>query len=335
MAGAWSFGLDANWIAISLAGLACFHLGAWSSKFLREKRGALLIASEAFTFLILYLSFRAVAACALAQAALWLVVLNISAIIVGCGRARTPIYSLAVMIAGLSFVVHSFSQYGSWSAVRSLPLTPPEGAFGMLLVFISYPSILDWLLDRSKGASALFIAFITIAMMLHGFRADAALILLSTFLVLWKRRRNLSYAFILVLFALFLAVDLVRTNLSIPAYERPVFRLGTTYYYSKEILKRFFSLSPPQGPFWMISIPLHPSQSIGRGIFGKAHGITPTMPIGLLLDSGLVGMLLLSAFIGLLAGHSYRLYLEGRDLFSYPVIWPCLLYTSPSPRDRG
>ncbi len=330
IAGVPTFGFDAEWIIISLGGLLALHLGVEASGRIREGGSgerSLLLLGETITFLLLSVSFGGIAGHqAPLLALLWLITLNLSAILVKSGGRRFPLYSLTVYSAGILFTVHSFAQYGSWAAVRSLPLTPPEGAFGMFLIFISFPSILQWLVNGNRNIlSALFIALSITIMLLHGFRADAALIILSTFLILWRRYPRISYTFILSLLALFLLVDVIRTNLSIPVSERPIFRLSTTYYYSKEVLKWFSFLVPPQGPLWILSIPLHPSQSIGRGIFGKEYGITPTMFVGLSIASGIFGMLVLSAIIGLLAGYSYRLFLRERDMFSYAIIWPLLI----------
>ncbi len=324
--GALKFGMDANWIAVSFSGLLLFYIGARLAKIIHNEK-ALLLLGEFLTLLLLLISFKSISGIlAIPIALLWLVVLSIGGMIIGSKEKPTPYYSIALYSIGAVFVVHSFLQYGSWDVIRSLPLTPPEGAFGMFLIFITFPSILQWMISYlNKYSTIIFIIATTSLMLLHGFRADAALVLLSTFLIVWKKHPRISYIFLVTLISLFILVDVARSNLNVPAIERPVFRLSTTYYYSKEILKWFHSLLPAFNPFWLFSIPMHPSQSIGRGIYGKGYGITPTIFVELSMSSGLVGMFLLSLILGVLSGYSFILFIRGRDVFSYAIIWPILI----------
>ncbi len=324
--GALKFGLDANWVIISFSGLLSFYIGARMARIVYNEK-AMLLFGEFLTLLLLLISFKSIARILAAPIALlWLVVLNIGGIIVGSKEKSIPYYSTALYGIGAIFIIHSFLQYKSWDIIRSLPLTPPEGAFGMLLIFITFPSILQWLLYHMHRYSAtIFIAATTSLMLLHGFRADAALVLLSTFLVVWKRYPRISYLFLITLISLFILVDVARSNLNVPVIERPIFRLSTTYYYSKEILRWFLSFLPPSNPSWLFSIPMHPSQSIGRGIYGKEYGITPTIFVEFSISSGLLGMLLLSLVLGILSGYSFSLFIRSKDVFSYAIIWPILI----------
>ncbi len=324
ISGSLEFGLDLNWIAISFGGLLFFYIGTRIIKIFNDKK-IMLLFGEFLTLILLLVSFRSVAGIlAIPIAVLWLIVLSTGGIIIGSKKAPIPYYSIALYCIGSIFVIHSFLQYRSWDIIRSLPLTPPEGAFGMFLIFITFPSILQWLLSY-QYSSVTFIVITTLLMLLHGFRADAALILLSAFLVIWKKHSYISYTFLIALILLFMLVGITRNNLNVPILERPIFRLSTTYYYSKEVLKWFLSPLPSLDPFWLFSIPLHPSQSIGRGIYGKEYGITPTIFVELVVSSGLLGMFLISLVLGILSGYSFRLFLENRDIFSYAIIWPILI----------
>ncbi len=324
--GTLKFGLDTNWMIISFSGLLLFYIGTKLAEIIHSDRFMLLFAGF-LTLLLLSISFRGIAGMsAIPIALLWLIVLSMGGMVVGSKEKSIPYYSIILYGIGTVFIIHSFLQYGSWSIIRSLPLTPPEGALGMFLIFITFPSILQWVLSHARRYSTiLFIVTTTSLMLLHGFRADAALILLSTFLIVWKKYPRTSYLFLITLISLFILVDAARINLKIPVIERPIFRLSTTYYYSKEILKWFSSFLPQFDPFWLFSIPMHPSQSIGRGIYGKGYGITSTIFVELSISSGLVGMLLLSLILGILSGYSFILFIRGEDVFSYAVIWPILI----------
>ncbi len=325
ISGSLEFGSDIDWVTISFGGLLFFYIGTKIINIFNNNK-AILLLGEFLTLILLLVSFRSVAGVlAIPIAMLWLIVLSTGGIIVGSKKAPIPYYSMVLYFIGAIFVIHSFLQYRSWDIIRSLPLTPPEGAFGMFLIFITFPSIFQWLLSYRRYPSVIFIVISILLMLLHGFRADAALILLSTFLIIWKRHPRISYIFLITLVLLFMLVDITRNNLSVPILERPIFRLSTTYYYSKEVLKWFLSPLPSLDPFWLFSIPLHPSQSIGRGIYGKEYGITPTIFVEFAIGSGLLGMFLISLTLGILSGYSFRLFLENRDTFSYAIIWPILI----------
>ncbi len=326
--GSHSYGLDYAWVLVSGLGLLAFQSGLIaSSKFIgRKLHMAALVLGEALVITLLAVSFREISMLYPLIALAWFITLNLAAYVVATGGSR-PIFQLLIYISGTFFVLHSFLQYGDWEVIRKLPLTPVEGAFGMFLIFISYPSLLWRLMEgRRRFLPWMFLTLTSTLMMLHGFRADVFLVILSTFLLMVRRRDPRGFALMAVLIMLFIAIGEIRSYVHVPTYERMAFRLATTYYYSKELCRYFLSPLPSYGPFWLSSIPLHPSQSLGRGIFGKAYGITPTMFIGLLVDLGLIGMMALSALIGFLSGYSYRLSMkDGNDLFSYSIIWPILI----------
>ncbi len=327
--GSRSYGLDYGWVLVSWLGILAFQFGLTAASKIDERKlhGASLIAGEVLVIILLAVSFREITPLYPLIAVTWLAALNLAAYIIALSKGGTPIFQLLVYASGTFFVVHSFLQYWSWEVIRELPLTPVEGAFGMFLIFISYPSLLWRLLEGGhRFLPWAFLSLTSALMMLHGFRADVFLVILSTFLLLVRRRDPRGFALMVILIALFIAVGEARSYVHVPTYERIAFRLATTYYYSKELCSYFLTPLPSYGPFWLSSIPLHPSQSLGRGIFGKAYGITPTMFIGLLVDLGLVGMMILSTLIGFLSGYGYRLSMRGgNDLFSYNVIWPILV----------
>lgn len=320
---------DLSWLLVSVTGLFLFHLGFTSASMIRSidrlSRVALLVG-ESLTFIVLVVSFRMITPLFPLLAIIWVLVLNISAYVTAYQPRGFRFLSSLVYVAGSILTMHSFLQYGNWEVIRKMSLTPVEGAFGMFLIFISYPSLLQWLLDRSQLMAWTFIGLTCILMLLHGFRADVFLIILSTFVLLIRRRSPSAFTLLLVPLALFFGVEELRSYVKVPIFERIAFRLSTTYYYSKELCHNFLFLFPPYGPFWLSSIPLHPSQSLGRGIFGKAYGITPTIFVGMLIDLGLVGMWLLSFSLGMLSSYSYRLSMKmNRDPFSYNLIWPILI----------
>ncbi|ACB08252.1 hypothetical protein D9Q81_01695 [Candidatus Korarchaeum cryptofilum] len=321
--GSIKFGLSYQWLLASLSGLASFTLGAASANRLGIK--FLMISSEIALFTILSFSFLRIAGYySFIISFLWLIVANISSLLIRTKEMRVPIYSIPIFILGASLVIYSYLKIPNIAELRASPSVPIEGAFGMFLIFISYPSIFSWISESNSIYAALFsIAGISL-MLLHGFRADAILVILSTFLLVWRRNKRLSYLLLVSVLLLYIGVDVIRTKLAISAIERPIFRLSTTYYYSKELASYFFKLIPIE-PFWLTSIPLHQSQTIGRGIFGKDFGITPTIFIGMLMDLGFIGMLLLSFLIGSVAGHSYMKFISGDDEFSYPIIWPIII----------
>lgn len=326
--GSSSYGLDACWLLVSGTGLLFFHLGFTSASMVPVNRlGKLtLLIGESLTFIMLVVSFRLITPLFPLIATTWILVLNLSVYVASSHGGTFPLLSSLVFAAGSLFTLHSFISYGSWEVIRKLPLTPVEGAFGMFLIFISYPSLLQWLLDRNKLIAWVFICLTSALMILHGFRADVFLIILSTFVLLARRRSSGAFALLLLLVVLFIEVGELRSYVKVPIFERIAFRLSTTYYYSEELCSHFFSIYPTYGPFWLSSIPLHPSQSVGRGIFGKGYGITPTIFIGMLIDLGLLGMWLLSFLLGVLSNYSYRLSMQmGRDPFSYNIVLPVLL----------
>ncbi len=323
--GTMRFGFSTEWFAVSLSGMISFTLGTFLSKRLEKRPFCILIVSEVVVFLVILFSFHRIGGhLSILISFSWLAVANISSLLVQLKRVKAPTYSIFTFLVGSSFVIHSYLSSPSIGELRSSPSIPLEGAFGMFLIFISYPSILNWLLELNKKViSASFSLISVLLMLLHGFRADAILIVLSTFLILSRRNRKISYLILASMPLLYIGVDVLRTELKIPALERPLFRLSTTYYYSKELAPSF--LKPfPMEPFWLTSIPLHPSQTIGRGIFGKDFGITPTIFVGMLVDLGFLGMLLLSFLLGSFSGYSYRRFLE-EDYTSYPIVWPLLI----------
>ncbi len=327
--GSGSYGLDYGWVLVSGLGILAFQFGLTVASKIDESKlhRASLVIGEALVIVLLAVSFREITPLYPLIAVMWLAALNLAAYIIALSKGGTPIFQLLVYASGTFFVVHSFLQYWSWEVIRELPLTPVEGAFGMFLIFISYPSLLWRLLEGGRRFLPwVFLSLTSALMMLHGFRADVFLVILSTFLLLVRRRDPRGFTLMVILIALFIAVGEVRSYVHVPTYERIAFRLATTYYYSKELCRYFLTPMPPYEPFWLSSIPLHPSQSLGRGIFGKAYGITPTMFIGLLVDLGLIGTIILSALIGFLSGYGYRLSMgRGNDLFSYNIIWPILV----------
>ncbi|MDK2371939.1 MAG: hypothetical protein QI197_00935 [Candidatus Korarchaeota archaeon] len=327
--GSWSYGPDYGWVMVSGLGILAFQLGTLTASMVsgRKLHWISLIISEALVIILLGVSFREITPLHHLIALLWVTAINLAAYIIAHSRGETPIFQLLVYASGTFFVVHSFLQYGDWEVIRELPLTPVEGAFGMFLIFISYPSLLWRLIEG--GRRLLPLAFLSLTsglMVLHGFRADVSLVILSTSLLMVRRKDPKGFALMVILLGLFVAVGEVRSYVHVPTYERVAFRLATTYYYSKELCSHFLTPLPPYGPFWLSSIPLHPSQSLGRGILSKAYGITPTMFIGLLVALGLIGMIVFSVLIGFLSGYSYRLSMGGgNDLFSYNIIWPILI----------
>ncbi|MCS7103428.1 MAG: oligosaccharide repeat unit polymerase family protein [Candidatus Korarchaeum sp.] len=326
LSGVARFGLSLEWLIVSLSGAVTFTIGSLLSKSIEDNPIYTLIISEVIVFVVIFFSFYRIAGyLSLLISSTWLSVANISSLLIQLKEMRSPVYSLFTFLVGSIFVIYSYLTVPSVSELRSSSTTPLGGAFGMLLIFISYPSIFSWLLELNKKVlSASLSLFSVILMLLHGFRADAILIILSTFLLLSKRNKKLSYLVLISIFFLYVGIDAIRTELKISILERPFFRLGTTYYYSKELASSFLKLLPVE-PFWLTSVPLHPSQAIGRGIFGKDFGITPTIFVGMLMDLGFLGMLLLSALLGLVSGYSHRKFLEGRDVFSYSLIWPLLI----------
>jgi hypothetical protein len=323
ISGSIKFGISYQWLLSSLSGLASFTLGVISANRLGIK--FLMISSEIALFIIIFFSFLRIAGYySFLISLLWLAVANISSLLIRAKEVRVPVYSIITYILGSSLVIYSYLKIPDIVELRASPSVPVEGAFGMFLIFISYPSIFSWLLKSNSIYSALFSVFSISLMLLHGFRADAILVLLSTFLLVWRRSRHLSYLLLLSALLLYIGIDIIRAKLAISALERPIFRLSTTYYYSKELASYFLKLIPIE-PFWLTSIPLHQSQTIGRGIFGKDFGITPTIFIGMLMDLGFIGMLLLSFFIGSATGYSYGKFISGDDEFSYTVIWPIII----------
>jgi hypothetical protein len=323
ISGSIKFGISYQWLLSSLSGLASFTLGVISANRLGIK--FLMISSEIALFIIIFFSFLRIAGYySFLISLLWLAVANISSLLIRAKEVRVPVYSIITYILGSSLVIYSYLKIPDIAELRASPSVPVEGAFGMFLIFISYPSIFSWLLKSNSIYSALFSVFSISLMLLHGFRADAILVLLSTFLLVWRRSRHLSYLLLLSALLLYIGIDIIRAKLAISALERPIFRLSTTYYYSKELASYFLKLIPIE-PFWLTSIPLHQSQTIGRGIFGKDFGITPTIFIGMLMDLGFIGMLLLSFFIGSATGYSYGKFISGDDEFSYTVIWPIII----------
>jgi hypothetical protein len=323
ISGSIKFGISYQWLLSSLSGLASFTLGVISANRLGIK--FLMISSEIALFTIISFSFLRIAGYySFLISLLWLAVANISSLLIRAKEVRVPVYSIITYILGSSLVIYSYLKIPDIAELRASPSVPVEGAFGMFLIFISYPSIFSWLLKSNSIYSALFSVFSISLMLLHGFRADAILVLLSTFLLVWRRSRHLSYLLLLSALLLYIGIDIIRAKLAISALERPIFRLSTTYYYSKELASYFLKLIPIE-PFWLTSIPLHQSQTIGRGIFGKDFGITPTIFIGMLMDLGFIGMLLLSFFIGSATGYSYGKFISGDDEFSYTVIWPIII----------
>lgn len=322
--GALGFGFSVEWFSVTVLGLLSFTVGCFLSKFDKNSSIALII-SEVMVFIVIFVSFRKITGSdPLLISASWLAVANASALLIKEKKVRFPVYSAISFSLGAFLVIHSFSSIKSIAELRSSASVPLEGAFGMLLIFISYPSLFDWLLKTNRILSSLFSVISIILMVLHGFRADAILVLLSTFLIVWRRNKKTSYAILVSVFLLYIAVDIIRNKLVISALERPLFRLSTTYFYSKELASHFFKILPIE-PFWLTSVPLHPSQTIGRGIFGKEFGITPTIFVGILLDLGLVGVILLSFLLGFVSGKSYRSFLKEDDSFSYLIIWPILI----------
>jgi hypothetical protein len=323
ISGSIKFGISYQWLLSSLSGLASFTLGVISANRLGIK--FLMISSEIALFIIIFFSFLRIAGYySFLISLLWLAVANISSLIIRTKEVRVPVYSIITYILGSSLVIYSYLKIPDIAELRASPSVPVEGAFGMFLIFISYPSIFSWLLKSNSIYSTLFSVFSISLMLLHGFRADAILVLLSTFLLVWRRSRHLSYLLLLSALLLYIGIDVIRAKLAISALERPIFRLSATYYYSKELASYFLKLIPIE-PFWLTSIPLHQSQTIGRGIFGKDFGITPTIFIGMLMDLGFIGMLLLSFFIGSATGYSYGKFISGGDEFSYTVIWPIII----------
>ncbi len=327
--GSRSYGLDYGWVLVSGLGVLAFQSGLIGASKVGDRKlhKVSLVIGEALVITVLAVSFREITPLYPLIALTWVAALNLAAYIIAHSKGEIPVFQLLVYASGTFFVVHSFLQYGDWEVIRELPLTPVEGAFGMFLIFISYPSLLWRLMEgRRKLLPWAFLSLTSGLMILHGFRADVFLVILSTFLLLVRRRDPQGFALMVILLALFIVVGEARSYVHVPTYERIAFRLTTTYYYSKELCSYFLTPLPPYGPFWLSSIPLHPSQSLGRGIFGKAYGITPTMFIGLLVDLGLIGMTVLSVLVGFLSGYSYRLSMEGgNDLFSYSIIWPILI----------
>lgn len=323
--GTIKFGFSISWFISSLSGILAFTAGSALSRRLGSPL-ILLASSELMVFLVIFFSFyRMAGQLSLLISSAWLAVANASPLLVRLKRVRPPVYSILTFSVGSLMTAHSFFTIPSVIELRSSSSIPLEGAFGMFLIFISYPSIFEWLLGLGKRAvSSSFFLLSVILMLLHGFRADAILILLSTFLILSRRSRKLAYLTLLSIFFLYIGIDVMRTELKVSALERPLFRMSTTYYYSKELASYFLRPFPVE-PFWLTSIPLHPSQTIGRGIFGKDFGITPTIFIGMLMDLGFIGMLLLSALLGLISGYSYGKFMRGEETFSYPIVWPLLI----------
>ncbi len=324
------FGFSLLWLVINALGILCLYLGTRASHMdFKKVTKASLLLGVLVVFLTIFTSFRGISGLPWATviATLWTLVLGLSAISSKIfSRNGFPLHSILTYVMGALFIVHSFSGYGSWRAIRALPLTPPEGAFGMFLLFISFPSILDYLLsNENRALPPLFIAISLGLNLLHGIRADEALILLSSFIIIYKRRGRSPYILLAIFLVLFLFVDLIRTDIDVPLMSRIAYRLGTTYYYSTELLNWSLSLPLNRDPLWLLSVPLHPSQTIGRGIFGKEYGITPTIFVEFSLLYGTLGIVLLSLLIGILSGYSYRLFKENRDHYSYPIVWSILI----------
>jgi hypothetical protein len=323
--GSLKFGFSAQWFLVSFSGIISLTIGTVLAGFSNKNIKFPLIFSEITLFIVIFFSFLKIAGySSFLISSLCLIVANTSPLLVRIKKIRTPIYSILIFVLGVFMVVYSYLKILNIAELRALSNIPLEGAFGMFLIFISYPSIFSWLSKFNSFYVASFSVVSILLMLLHGFRADAILIILSMFLLIWKRRRNLSYLILMLILLLYIIIDIMRVNLAVSALERPIFRLITTYYYSKELTSAFFRLIPIE-PFWLTSIPLHPSQTIGRGIFGKNFGITPTIFVGMLMDLGFIGMIILSLLLGLATGCSYKRFVRGEDEFSYPIIWPIII----------
>ncbi len=288
-------------------------------------------------FVIVWASFRWVLGdlMAILNSILWLsVFLQASVLHKQLSDNKSYLLAVASLYSlGAVLTLYSFSLYGGWEKIRSLPNVPEEGAFGMFLMFITYP-FLAWNLLNYKGKKGgklsilLFTAFLIITsslMLLHGFRSDALLIVLSSIILLiGLGRRRYALALALAVIFLFLTVGMVRGKMKLSAVDRIPFRLATTYEYSSEIVDAFWG-GVPKIPLWIYSIPMHPTQVIGRALFLKNYGITTSLFCGFFIVNGVPSLIIFSILVGAFSYHSYMKFVSRENPLPYSLIWPLLI----------
>ncbi len=234
----------------------------------------------------------------------------------------------SIYALGAVLIITSVISHGGWERIRAMPNIPEEGAFGIFLLYITYPYIGSYLLSlKGKRKSFYFTAFMFVSgllMALHGFRSDVMFILLSS-TVLLMAKGNLKSVVVLLMsvILIFLSIDIIRFEASLGILERILYRLSTTYYYSYRIVDIFWNLSVME-PLWIYSIPMHPTQVVGRAFFFKNYGITTTLFCGLFIVNGYMTLISFSLLLGLFVSEPYRDFLKGSPS-AYALVWPLLV----------
>ncbi len=334
LAGYSKFGFHVNWVIVNLTGGASLSLGLYLGKLMGDRQVSYL--AIATIFLIIWASFRWVLGDLVASLTsfLWLMTfLQASALHKQLSGSKG--YALAVAslyVLGATLTLHSFLMNGGWERIRSLPNVPEEGAFGMFLIFITYPS-LAWNLLKYRGEISgkpviLFTSFFvatSLLMLLHGFRSDALLIMLSSvILLIAQNKRKYALTLTLVALAIFVLIDVIRGGVKLSVVERIPFRLATTYEYSSEVVDAFWGAAP-KIPLWIYSVPMHPTQVIGRALFLKDYGITTSLFCGFFVVNGIPSLVTLSILVGIFSYNSYSKFVSGENPLPYSLIWPLLV----------
>ncbi len=330
LAGCLRFGFHLKWAVVNLVGGTFFVLGYLIGKKVRDELVALL--ATLLIFLMVWVSFRWAIGELLAMLISFLWTASfIQASILNERLSRDNKYPLAILALyalGVVLTVHSSLVNGGWERIRSLPNTPEEGAFGMFLIMITFPFLgwraLNYSTGRHKTLAFIFILFTSFIMMLHGFRSDVIMIILSTTILLIGAKKG-SQAMLLIssVLIIFLAVDVIRFEAKLSIIDRVAYRLATTYQYSSEVLNVFWGNTPPI-PLWIYSIPIHPTQLIGRAIFLKDYGITTSLFCGFFIVNGFPTLLVFSTLMGVFSSYSYRKFLNG-DPLPYSLVWPLII----------
>ncbi len=235
-----------------------------------------------------------------AFAAVLLVVL-LSYIDLTMPRDRVSALSALVLFASLIVLGFSAVSHGLFSWRRSVSI-PTEIALSMGLIAISYPRVARRVAEVGLKQFLIVAAIVTAASSLTGFRADPLLIVIESLViaVVYHDLNKRDLTFLVVL-----AISIVGV-LSLASRPLSALNLVKRFYSTVYYFSLIASSSVPRGlmgdPLWIFRIGVHPTQFVGRAVFGRNTGITTTMFGNFLLDFGPTEMILMSLLVGIFSG---------------------------------
>ncbi len=273
----------------------------------------LMLYLSAFMLLILsanslsgILSFPEAALVSLAAV---LLVILLSYIDLTIPRDRISSLSALVLFASSSVLSYSAVSHGLFSWRRSISI-PTEIALSMGLIAISYPRVARRTAEIGLKQFLAVTAVVIAVASLTGFRADPLLIIIESLVIAVMYhdpdRRVLLFLAVLAT-SVIVALSLINRP---PSALNLMKRFYSTVYYFNLIASSSIPWGLMRDPLWIFRIGFHPTQFVGRAVFGRSTGITMTMFGNFMLDFGPVEMILMSLLMGVFSGWLFTNSLE-------------------------